>query len=289
MSQTQSTAHTRKIARDFKAHQETMAKKDFVVATESMTVEDKLRVLEEMGRPEMIELFRDWKPRVSNRKRRGAPLDQRVSITVTNQERVSLDRELKSVKSAGEKITMSQFIRNRALGSVDIQGWRTIAEETLREIEDTAKNQATLRRSRAELAELMDEEDDPDEVALYGARIAEIVSRLNRLVAQNEKRSNRLSGRMSMSEAETIKWRAQRLCLSSSDYLRMMIFGLEPNSTADAHMGLDAKRRFYVSIIEVAQNGWGNPPDVYECSQCVNYMEEIRRLRQENEQLRNFA
>ena len=69
----------------------------------------------------------------------------------------------------------------------------------------------------------------------------------------------------------------------------MMIFGLEPNSTADAHMSLDAKRRFYVSIIEVANNGWGNPPAIYECSQCVNYMDEIRKLRAENEQLRQFA
>jgi len=284
-----SNSHRISVAKRFKEHQAQNANNRYTVATEVMSVDDKLKVLEELGYNEMIDLFKDWKPRVSNRKRRGAPLDQRVSITVTTQERVSLDQELKAVKAAGEKITMSQFIRNRALGTVDINGWREIAEKTLKEIEDTVKNQSFLRQSKLELAVLMDEEDDADEVALYANRIAEINAQLNRLVAQNEKRNNRLSGRMSMPEAETVKWRAQRLCISSSDYLRMMIFGLEPNSTADAHMSLDAKRRFYVSIIEVANNGWGNPPAIYECSQCVNYMDEIRKLRAENEQLRQFA
>jgi hypothetical protein len=284
-----SNSHRINVAKRFKEHQAQNANNRYTVATEVMSVDDKLKVLEELGYNEMIDLFKDWKPRVSNRKRRGAPLDQRVSITVTTQERVSLDQELKAVKAAGEKITMSQFIRNRALGTVDINGWREIAEKTLKEIEDTVKNQSFLRQSKLELAVLMDEEDDADEVALYANRIAEINAQLNRLVAQNEKRNNRLSGRMSMPEAETVKWRAQRLCISSSDYLRMMIFGLEPNSTADAHMSLDAKRRFYVSIIEVANNGWGTPPAIYECSQCVNYMDEIRKLRAENEQLRQFA
>lgn len=284
-----SNSHRISVAKRFKEHQAQNANNRYTVATEVMSVDDKLKVLEELGYNEMIDLFKDWKPRVSNRKRRGAPLDQRVSITVTTQERVSLDQELKAVKAAGEKITMSQFIRNRALGTVDINGWREIAEKTLKEIEDTVKNQSFLRQSKLELAVLMDEEDDADEVALYANRIAEINTQLNRLVAQNEKRNNRLSGRMSMPEAETVKWRAQRLCISSSDYLRMMIFGLEPNSTADAHMSLDAKRRFYVSIIEVANNGWGTPPAIYECSQCVNYMDEIRKLRAENEQLRQFA
>ena len=284
-----SNSHRINVAKRFKEHQAQNANNRYTVATEVMSVDDKLKVLEELGYNEMIDLFKDWKPRVSNWKRRGAPLDQRVSITVTTQERVSLDQELKAVKAAGEKITMSQFIRNRALGTVDINGWREIAEKTLKEIENTVKNQSFLRQSKLELAVLMDEEDDADEVALYANRIAEINAQLNRLVAQNEKRNNRLSGRMSMPEAETVKWRAQRLCISSSDYLRMMIFGLEPNSTADAHMSLDAKRRFYVSIIEVANNGWGTPPAIYECSQCVNYMDEIRKLRAENEQLRQFA
>lgn len=283
------TSQTRqkKVANEFKkAH----SKNDtYTVATETMSVDEKLKILDEMGRPELIDLFKEWKPRVSNRKKRGAPLDQRVSITVTNQERVSLDNELRTIKGSGERITMSQFIRNRALGSVDINGWREIAEKALTEIDNTEKNQVEIRKERDGLAVLMDEEDDANEASLYASKIDDINRRLNKLVAQNEKRSNRLSGRMSMPEAETIKWRAQRLCISSSDYLRMMIFGLDPDSAADSHMSLDAKRRFYISIVDVAQNGWGNTPTIYECSQCENYMEEIRRLRAENEQLRKFS
>lgn len=276
-----------KIASEFKKAQARGG--DYVVATESMSVDDKLKVLDEMGRPELIDLFKEWKPRVSNRKKRGAPLDQRVSITVTNMERVSLDNELRAIKKSGESVTMSQFIRNRALGSVDINGWREIAEKALNEVDDTEKNKKVLIAERNDLALLMDEEDDSSTVAQYASKINNINHRLSKLIAQNEKRSNRLSGRMSMPEAETVKWRAQRLCISSSDYLRMMIFGLSPDSAADSHMSLDAKRRFYVSIVDVAVNGWGNVPTIYECSQCENYMEEIRRLRAENEQLRNFS
>lgn len=264
-------------------------KNDYTVASESMSVNDKLKILDEMGRPELIDLFKEWKPRVSRRKQRGAPLDQRVSITVTTRERVSLDNEMKSIRAAGEKVTMSQFIRNRALGSVDINGWREVAERALAEIEDTHRNQSELRAQISGLSALADVEDDADEAALYAEKIDDINRKLKKIVAQNEKRATRLSGRMSMQESETIKWRAQRLCISSSDYLRMMIFGLEPDSAADSHMSYDAKRRFYISIMEVSENGWGTPPTVYECSQCANYVEEIRKLRAEVKQLRQFA
>lgn len=261
-------------------------KKKYVVGLEKASVDEKLNILEEMGRPELIDIFKGWAPRVSNRKKRGAPLDQRVSITVTTQERVALDQELKSLTKEGEKISMSQFIRNRALGTVDINGWKDIADKALKEIEEVAKNQKQLRAEKLNILSMIDEEEDDDVASVYSIQVADIDRRLGKIVAQNEKRNNRLSGRMSMAEAETIKWRAQRLCVSSSDYLRMMIFALEPDSNADSHMSLDAKRRFYISILDVAKNGWGTPPSVYECSQCVNYMDEIRRLKEENEQLR---
>lgn len=264
-------------------------KSDYTVATEKLSVDDKIKILDEMGKPELIDLFKEWKPRTSNRKKRGAPLDQRVSITVTTQERSSLDNELRSIKASGERITMSQFIRNRAIGSIDINGWREDAEAALKEIEETSTNQSELRQEISGLSLIIDEEDDPVEEAIFAAKRDAIIRKLNKLTAQNEKRSNRLSGRMSMPEAETIKWRAQRLCISSSDYLRMMIFGLRPDSVADSHMSLDAKRRFYISIIDVAENDWGTTPSIYECSQCENYMDEIRRLRDENELLRNYS
>ena len=216
-------------------------KKKYVVGLEQASVDEKLNILEEMGRPELIDIFKGWAPRVSNRKKRGAPLDQRVSITVTTQERVTLDQELKSLTKEGEKISMSQFIRNRALGTVDINGWKDIADKALKEIEEVAKNQKQLRAEKLNILSMIDVEEDDDVASVYSIQVADIDRRLSKIVAQNEKRNNRLSGRMSMAEAETIKWRAQRLCVSSSDYLRMMIFALEPDSNADSHMSLDAK------------------------------------------------
>lgn len=279
----------KKVAEAFKKSQHETESNAYKVAGESMSVKDKLEVLEEIGRNDLVDLFKGWKPRTSNRKKRGAPLDQRISITVTSGERISLDSELKSVKSAGEKITMSQFIRNRALGSVDINGWRDIAVNALSELDNIAKNQVEIRKRKRVLAGLAEEEDDSEQLALLNQEIAVINTRLEKIVAQNEKRSNRLSGRMSMAESETIKWRAQRLCISSSDYLRMMIFDLSPDSSSDSHMSLDAKRRFYISILDVSNSGWGEPPTIYQCSQCENYMDEIRRLRDEVEQLRSFV
>lgn len=275
----------------FQKHLSQQKANEYTVATESMSVAEKMDVLERLGRPELVDLFKDWKPRVSHKKKRGAPLDQRVSIAVTDQERITLDQEIKAIKEVGEGISISQFIRNRALGNIDINGWKNIAEKALEEIEDTAKNQGKLRKEKVNLALLIEEieDDDPESATRYSLKINEITHRLKKIVAQNEKRNNRLSGRMSMVEAETIKWRAQRLCISSSDYLRMLIFNLSPNSSADSHMSLDAKRRFYISIMDVADKGWGTPPEIYECSQCINYMEEIKRLKDENEQLRNFA
>ena len=281
-------SHRAKAAQKFKQHQDHTEDNKYDVGARHMSVEDKLKVLEQMDRSDLVEIFKDWKPRVSKRRRRGAPLDQRVTITVTGDERTNLNDEIKSL-SVTERISMSQFIRNRAIGSVDIVGWRDIAVKALEEIEDTVKNQASMRKKRSALNLQADEESDPATAAYLMAQVNDITRRLDKIVSKPQNRKHRLTGRMSMPESEQVKWRAQRLCISSSDYLRMMIFNLEPNSIADCHMSLDAKRRFYISIIEVAENGWGSPPSIYECSQCETYMDEIRRLRSEVDQLRAFT
>lgn len=262
---------------------------EFETAGERMSVADKMKVLEELGQPELISLFKDFTPSQKRRKRTGAPLDQRVAITVTNAEKVALEMEMKAVREAGEKITASKFIRNRAMGSVDIHGWREIAKKALADLEELADDGAAMRSRRRQLHGLIEDSDDNEEVGMYEIELAKLNEKLNKLIATNEKRTNRLTGRMSMAEAETVKWRASRLSISSSDYLRMMIFSLEPDSHADAHMSLDARRRFYISIIDVANNGWGEVPTLVNCSQCVNYLEEIDRLRDRVHQLETFV
>lgn len=262
--------------------------KTYSTYSEGASVEEKMKILRELGQPDLIEIFKGFQPRQARRKRTGAPLDQRVSITVTNSEKIYLDNELKSTRNAGEKISASQFIRNRAIGSIDINGWAQIARDALAELEDIATASGDLKARRRQLTILLDESDDEEDTGLYDMEMSEINRKMGKLVAKNEKRTSRLTGRMSMRESEVVKWRAARLCISSSDYLRMLIFGLEPNSNADAHLSLDAKRRFYVSIIDVANTGWGNPPNIYECSQCANYIEEIDKLRDRVKQLEAF-
>lgn len=254
-----------------------------------LTLEERLQLLSEVGRTDLVDAFKEWKPRVSKAKKRGAPLDQRVSITITGEERFSLDKEMGRLKAEKTGISMSQLIRNRALGSVDIQEWRQIAVKALQDIEEIAANSAQLRKRKSQLTIVLDSEDDDEQVHRYQREIFTINQKLEKITAQNKSRTYRLAGRMSMNEAETVKWRASRLHLSASDFLRMMIFGHLPDSEADSHMSLAAKRRFYLAIIDVADNDWGDVPQIYNCKQCENYMDEIQRLREQLKQNEVFA
>lgn len=249
-------------------------------------INDRLEILEEMGRQDLIDLFKDYSPRRKRVAKKGPPLDQRVSMTVTEAERRKLDMELRTVKKNGEKISMSQFIRNRALSSVDINQWKTLASEALKEIEKTHRLEKEFEKRLKSLSVFLDDPNLDDlEAQEFEHEIWEIKKKLKKIIAQDSRRKHRLSGRMSIPESETIKWRAEKLCITSSDYLRMIIFGLTPDTVADAHLSFDAKRRFYISIINVANNGWGSSPKVYECSQCENYMEENRKIHNRVQQL----
>lgn len=264
----------------------------YEAATEAMSTEKKLEFLKEIKRDDLVDVFKDYKPRVSRRRKRGAPLDQRVSVTVTKEEKESLEREVANLKKANQKTSMSEIIRNRAVGSVDINNWRDVAEEALELIEGIKSDEKDLRKRRRQHIANMDElnyEKDDEEYALEYSQLKDVEEKLNKITAQKRKSSFRITGRMSLQEAETVKWRAQRLSISAADYLRMMIFDITPNSNADAHMSYDAKRRFYVSILEVSHNGWGTPPEIAHCKQCENYIDEIRVLRERIKQLETFA
>lgn len=274
----------------FKEAQTRSKKESYQIGSKNMSVNEKIEFLNEIGRSELVDLFKEWKPKASPRRKKSAPLDQRVTVTVTAQERVSLDNEVKKLNDLGSKVSMSNFIRNRALSSVDINGWKNIAENSLKELDDIEKNQENIKKEIDNLIYLVEEENDEQsaDTEAYYIEVEKLRNRLKKITVQNAKRSSRLSGRMSMKESEIIKWRAERLMISASDYLRMMIFALEPDSIADQHMSIDAKRRFYISIIEVANNGWGEPPHLYECSQCGNYVDRIKELEEELRVLRSF-
>lgn len=248
------------------------------VIEKPMTMDERLALLDELGRNELVERFKEWRPRTAQTKKRGAPLDQRVAISVTMEERKALDDDVRRMQQDKSVSTMSQFIRNRAIGSVDIQGWREKAVAALVELEEANANQNEMRKRKIDLIVMIEEEDGEEDVVLYQSELRDIQHKLDKIIAQNKRRSQRLTGRMSMAEAETVKHRASKLGISVSDYLRMMIFALEPDSAADAHMSYESKVRFYMSIIDVADNGWGEVPKIYNCTQCENYLQRIGEL-----------
>lgn len=264
-------------------------KNPYAVGAESLTIEEKLKVLEEMGRPELISVFKEWQPRQTRRRKSGAPLDQKVAVSVTSGERAWLEGEIRAIKAASDSVSMSQYVRDQAMATVDIEQWKLTATSELERLDDIESHRKDLEKKREALIYMTEDTDDEEELALYNRQLYTVKHDLEALAAKPGKRGNRLSGRMSMAEAETVRWRASRLCLSTSDYLRMVIFNLGPASIGDSHLGLDSRRRFYISIIDVANNGWGHPSTVYECSQCANYIQEIEKLRDRISQLERFV
>lgn len=270
----------------FHQHQNTTGSSEFKTAGEFLSVEEKLKILEDRGQGDLIEIFKDWKPRVSPRKRTGAPLDQRVSIAITPSDKAVMEGEVRSVKDTGSTTSLGNIIRSRAMGNLNVQDWVPVADEALKELNELVETQGDIRkRKKAIEADLEDSEDDSDQIAIYERNLYDIENKLAKLKAQPVKRNVRLQGRMTYQEAEMVKWRAYRLGLTTTDYLRIMVFDLKPNGSADAHLSVDARRRFWISILDVAANSWGNPPGVYQCSQCESYSEEITRLKEQIKQL----
>lgn len=239
------------------------------------------KVLSDLGREDLKGLFEEWKPRYSRRPKT-APLDQSVSLSVSLDEKSSLISSVDNLKKAGERISMSQYIRNKAMSSVDVERWREEALRALKDLEDIKATSKGFSERELELVALVDLETDSEKARDLEIELHQMRTNKTKIKASPLRRNTRLSGRVSFHELETIKWRAQRLHLNYSDYLRFLIFDLKPGSTGDQHLSYDARRRFYVSIIDVAENGFGKPPTIAECTQCVNYLEEIERLNQAN-------
>lgn len=268
-----------KLAASFERHR-TDSDDSYKVAGDFMSVEEKLKILEDRGQVDLIEIFKDWKPRVSPRKRTGAPLDQRISITISPEEKLLLENEVRAVKATGSTTSLGNIIRSRAMGNLNVHEWTEVADESLKEINKIIETQGDLRKTQKAIeADLENSADDDEQVSIYERKLYEISQTLKKLKANPSKRNVRLQGRMTYQEAEQVKWRAFRLGLTTTDYLRIMVFDLLPNGSADAHLSVDARRRFWISILDVAKNSWGNPPGQHQCSQCESYSEEITRLR----------
>ena len=251
-----------------------------------LSIKEKEKILEEIHQKDLIDLFKKgFKPQYKRVESKKTILDQQISIAIDTDEKNMIALELNEIRKVANKTSLASFIRSRSLATFDIAEWYQQALEGLEELSSDSWNPKTLQNERKQYIKLLDdledsEDDSRDEDMLfYKTRLDETEQKINSLKKQNRKRGYRVSTRVTYEEANTIRWRAARLSITVSDYMRYVIFGYLPFTDADYNLSLEARKRFYVSIIDVYKNGWGEIPEVNEWPNCARYKHEIEVLR----------
>lgn len=251
-----------------------------------LSIKEKEKILEEIHQKDLIDLFKKgFKPQYKRVESKKTILDQQISIAIDTDEKNMIALELNEIRKVANKTSLASFIRSRSLATFDIAEWYQQALEGLEELSSYSWNPKTLQNERKQYIKLLDdledsEDDSRDEDMLfYKTRLDETEQKINSLKKQNRKRGYRVSTRVTYEEANTIRWRAARLSITVPDYMRYVIFGYLPFTDADYNLSLEARKRFYVSIIDVYKNGWGEIPEVNECPNCARYKHEIEVLR----------
>lgn len=251
-----------------------------------LSIKEKEKILEEIHQKDLIDLFKKgFKPQYKRVESKKTILDQQISIAIDTDEKNMIALELNEIRKVANKTSLASFIRSRSLATFDIAEWYQQALEGLEELSSDSWNPKTLQNERKQYIKLLDdledsEDDSRDEDMLfYKTRLDETEQKINSLKKQNRKRGYRVSTRVTYEEANTIRWRAARLSITVPDYMRYVIFGYLPFTDADYNLSLEARKRFYVSIIDVYKNGWGEIPEVNECLNCARYKHEIEVLR----------
>lgn len=251
-----------------------------------LSIKEKEKILEEIHQKDLIDLFKKgFKPQYKRVESKKTILDQQISIAIDTDEKNTIALELNEIRKVANKTSLASFIRSRSLATFDIAEWYQQALEGLEELSSDSWNPKTLQNERKQYIKLLDdledsEDDSRDEDMLfYKTRLDETEQKINSLKKQNRKRGYRVSTRVTYEEANTIRWRAARLSITVPDYMRYVIFGYLPFTDADYNLSLEARKRFYVSIIDVYKNGWGEIPEVNECPNCARYKHEIEVLR----------
>lgn len=251
-----------------------------------LSIKEKEKILEEIHQKDLIDLFKKgFKPQYKRVESKKTILDQQISIAIDTDEKNMIALELNEIRKVANKTSLASFIRSRSLATFDIAEWYQQALEGLEELSSDSWNPKTLQNERKQYIKLLDdledsEDDSRDEDMLfYKTRLDETEEKINSLKKQNRKRGYRVSTRVTYEEANTIRWRAARLSITVPDYMRYVIFGYLPFTDADYNLSLEARKRFYVSIIDVYKNGWGEIPEVNECPNCARYKHEIEVLR----------
>lgn len=255
-----------------------------------ITLEEKRKILKKFEQDDLLALFKNYKVPYKPVSVKKTPLDQRLALGITVEEKESLMSEIEAIRRDGEKISISSFIRNRSLSDLDIVGWEKIARTGLKELSDEKYDKQKLKKKRKTIQRALDKTDydDKESESFYKKQIKEIDKHLAELDKIPPRKKFRLAGRVTFDEANHIRWRAARLTLPVADYLRFVIFNHVPFSDADKHMSIVARKRFYISILDILNNGWGTPPKIETCPNCARYAAENKELRVKLERYKKF-
>lgn len=260
---------------------------------DALKLENKQNILAGIGQQGLIKLFQN-QPKFKPIEPKKIALDQQIAITLSENEKQQLIHDRERIRELGKLPSISSYIRKKILLQLDIEQWRTLAEQGLKNLSNSDTESKALQKQKIRLINSIDQLDDivkndinKEEIEKLNLELQEIENRLLLLKStKQEKRIYRLSGNITFNEANFVRWRAARLSLSLADYIRFILFDYQP-TIDDNHMSVESRKRFYVSILEVAQNGWGNPPVVNECPNCARYLDDIKKLQEQIEFLKN--
>ena len=260
---------------------------------DALKLENKQSILAGLGQESLMKLFQN-QPKFKPIEPKKIALDQQIAITLSENEKQKLIQDRERIRELGKLPSISSYIRKKILLQLDIEQWREFAEQGLKNLDNSDTESKTLQKQKIRLINSIDQLDDivksdidTEEIDRLKKELEEIENRLMLLKStKQEKRIYRLSGNITFNEANFVRWRAARLSLSLADYIRFILFDYQP-TIDDNHMSVESRKRFYVSILEVAQNGWGNPPVVNECPNCARYLDDIKKLQEQIEYLKN--
>lgn len=260
---------------------------------DALKLENKQNILASLGQENLMKLFQN-QPKFKPIEPKKIALDQQIAITLSENEKQKLIQDRERIRELGKLPSISSYIRKKILLQLDIEQWRELAEQGLKNLDNSDTESKTLQKQKIRLINSIDQlndivksDIDTEEIDRLKKELEEIENRLLLLKStKQEKRIYRLSGNITFNEANFVRWRAARLSLSLADYIRFVLFDYQPTIN-DNHMSVESRKRFYVSILEVAQNGWGNPPVVNECPNCARYLDDIKKLQEQIEYLKN--
>lgn len=260
---------------------------------DALKLENKQSILAGLGQENLMKLFQN-QPKFKPIEPKKIALDQQIAITLSENEKQRLIQDRERIRELGKLPSISSYIRKKILLQLDIEQWREFAEQGLKNLDNSDTESKTLQKQKIRLINSIDQLDDivksdidTEEIDRLKKELEETENRLMLLKStKQEKRIYRLSGNITFNEANFVRWRAARLSLSLADYIRFILFDYQPTIN-DNHMSVESRKRFYVSILEVAQNGWGNPPVVNECPNCARYLDDIKKLQEQIEYLKN--